>query len=88
MGIEITTSVNVIHLNLRHLLHKMPAMDSAIARALSLEEPLPEMEVLGGSGFSSTYKITSEVDGETKTYFVKTGGPDSKSMFAGKFVWL
>lgn len=64
----------------------MPAIDPAIAKALSLEEPLPEMEVLGGSGFSSTYKITSDVNGETKTYFVKTGGPDSKSMFAGKFI--
>jgi protein-ribulosamine 3-kinase len=59
-------------------------MDSAIAQALSLESPLPEMEVLGGSGFSSTYKITCKVDGETKAYFVKTGGPDTKSMFAGK----
>ncbi|KFY07307.1 hypothetical protein V492_07263 [Pseudogymnoascus sp. VKM F-4246] len=62
----------------------MPAMDSAIAKALSLDEPLPEMEVLGGSGFSSTYKVTSKVNGETKTYFVKTGGPDSKVMFAGE----
>ncbi|KFY73117.1 hypothetical protein V499_06761 [Pseudogymnoascus sp. VKM F-103] len=66
----------------------MPAMDSAIAKALSLEEPLPEMEVLGGSGFSSTYKITSKVDGETKTYFVKTGGPSSKTMFAGEHASL
>lgn len=66
----------------------MPAMDPAIAKALSLEEPLPEMEVHGGSGFSSTFKITSKVDGETKIYFVKTGGPDSKTMFAGKFIWL
>jgi protein-ribulosamine 3-kinase len=66
----------------------MPAMDSAIAKALSLKNPLPEMEVLGGSGFSSTYKITSNVDGETKTYFVKTGGPSSKTMFAGKSPWL
>lgn len=66
----------------------MPAMDPAIAKALSLEEPLPEMEVHGDSGFSSTYKITSKVDGETKIYFVKTGGPDSKTMFAGKFIWL
>lgn len=45
------------------------------------------MEVLGGSGFSSTFKITSEVGGETKTYFVKMGGADSKTMFAGKSPW-
>lgn len=64
----------------------MPAMDSAIAKALSLEGPLPEMEVVGGSGFSSTFKVTSEIDGVTKTYFVKTGGPDSKAMFAGQFI--
>ncbi|KFY24000.1 hypothetical protein V493_05500 [Pseudogymnoascus sp. VKM F-4281 (FW-2241)] len=66
----------------------MPAMDSAIAKALSLEEPFPEMEVLGGSGFSSTFKVTSKVDGETKTYFIKTGGPDTKSMFAGEHASL
>lgn len=66
----------------------MPAMDSAIAKVLSLEEPWPEMEELGGSGFASTYKITSKANGETKTYFVKTGGPGSKAMFAGKSVLL
>lgn len=80
--------MHAIHLNNRQLLDKMPAMDPAIAKALSLEEPLPEMEELGGSGFASTYKITTNANGETKTYFVKTGGPDSKSMFAGKSVWL
>lgn len=88
LGGYLDNSIQAIHLNFQQLLHNMPAMDSAIAKALSLEEPLPEMEVLGGSGFSSTYKITSKVDGETKTYFVKTGGPGSKIMFAGKSPWL
>jgi hypothetical protein len=79
-------NVQLIYLNAQQQLDKMPAMDSAIAQALSLESPLPEMEVHGGSNFASTYKITCEVDGETKAYFVKTSSPDTKSMFAGKSI--
>lgn len=71
---------------LQEQVDKMGVVDSAIAQALSLESFLPEMEVLGGSGFSTTYKITCDVHGETKLYFVKTGGPESESMFAGESI--
>lgn len=59
-------------------------MDSAIAGVLSLQEPLPEMEAYGASGFASIYKITTKADGQKKVYFVKTGGPDAEIMFTGE----
>lgn len=69
----------------QQVLDNMPSkMDSAIAGVLSLQEPLPEMEAYGASGFASIYKITTKADGQKKVYFVKTGGPDAEIMFTGE----
>jgi protein-ribulosamine 3-kinase len=59
-------------------------IDPAIIEALSLQDSSPEIQSHGGSGFSSTFKITATVNGQKKLFFVKTGGPDSKVTFAGE----
>lgn len=62
----------------------MPAVDPAIINALGLDPAVTEMTSHGGSGFSSTFKLKTVVDGEEKNYFVKTGsGPDAEVMFRG-----
>jgi protein-ribulosamine 3-kinase len=60
------------------------AIDPAIIEALSLQDASPMMRSHGGSGFSSTFKITAMIDGHEKLFFVKQGDPDSKAMFAGR----
>lgn len=59
-------------------------VDPAIIEALGLDPANAAMHSHGGSGFASTFKITSEKDGSPVNYFVKTGtGDDAKVMFRG-----
>jgi hypothetical protein len=61
-----------------------PSVDSAILEALSLDPAATKIGSHGGSGFASTFKISSTTDGKEKNYFVKTGsGSDSELMFKG-----
>jgi protein-ribulosamine 3-kinase len=62
-----------------------PRLDPAILKALSLDVAVTSIASHGGSGFSSTAKLTSQVDGEERVYFVKMGsGKDAETMFAGE----
>lgn len=62
-----------------------PAIDSAIIEALHLDPKAARISSHGGSGFASTFKISSLVDGKEINYFVKTGsGPESEVMFKGE----
>jgi hypothetical protein len=61
-----------------------PNIDPAILKALSLDAVKTKISSHGGSGFSSTSKLTSLVDGKEKSFFVKTGkGEESEIMFTG-----
>jgi len=62
-------------------------IDSAILKALSLNADTASISSHGGSGFSSTFKISAkDGDGNNKLYFVKTGkGKDSEVMFVGQY---
>jgi protein-ribulosamine 3-kinase len=61
-------------------------LDLAIVKALSLDVSVTSIASHGSSGFSSTAKITTQVDGEEKVYFVKTAsGRDAETMFAGAY---
>ena len=61
-------------------------IDPAILKALSLEAASTTIASHGGSGFASTFKITSTgSDGQEKLFFIKQGkGKGSEIMFAGK----
>jgi len=61
-------------------------IDPAILKALSLEAASTTIASHGGSGFASTFKITSTgSDSQEKLFFVKRGrGKGSEIMFAGK----
>lgn len=62
-----------------------PTVDSAILAALGLDPKTTKQASHGGSGFSSTFKISGTKDGKEVRYFVKTGtGSDAKVMFAGE----
>lgn len=63
-----------------------PKLDPAILTALSLDAATTSIASHGGSGFASTFKLTSTgSDGEERHFFVKQGkGRDSEVMFAGK----
>ncbi|KAH9217182.1 Fructosamine/Ketosamine-3-kinase [Leptodontidium sp. 2 PMI_412] len=66
-----------------------PKIDPAILKALSLDGANTTLTSHGGSGFSSTYKLSSRGgDGKEKTYFVKTGEKGSEVMFAGEHLSL
>lgn len=66
-----------------------PNLDSAIIKALSLNAASTTIASHGGSGFASTSKITSSIDGKEKIFFVKTGrGPASDIMFTGEHASL
>jgi hypothetical protein len=67
-----------------------PKIDSAILKALSLDSANTSIASHGGSGFASTFKITSKgSDGEERLFFVKQGkAKGSEIMFAGKFLIL
>ncbi len=61
-----------------------PAVDGAILEALGLDAKDTKMSAHGGSGFSSTFKLSTTVDGQAKHYFIKTGsGADAETMFQG-----
>ena len=63
-----------------------PKLDPAIIKTLSLDVAVTSISSHGASGFSSTAKLTTQVDGEEKVYFVKSGeGKDAEIMFAGKY---
>lgn len=63
----------------------MGKLDSAIIAALKLDPALTSVSSHGGSGFSSTNKITiSDSAKKPKVYFMKTGkGTDAETMFKG-----
>ena len=62
----------------------MPVVDAAIIKALGLDPAATRMTSHGGSGFSSTFKLNTVVDGKEKSFFVKTGhGNDADIMFQG-----
>ncbi|KAL1903380.1 hypothetical protein Sste5346_000006 [Sporothrix stenoceras] len=64
-------------------------VDPALVEALGLNPTTASIESHGGSGFSSTYKLTGEKEGKSVQYFVKTGsGSDAATMFRGEFASL
>ncbi|KAI5864247.1 fructosamine kinase [Durotheca rogersii] len=66
-----------------------PRVDSAILQALALNPETTWIASHGGSGFSSTFKLSSSINGKVKNYFVKTGtGSDSELMFKGEHASL
>lgn len=61
-----------------------PNVDPAILEALGLDLSGTEISSHGGSGFASTFKLSTTVDGHPTNYFIKTGsGSDSEVMFRG-----
>ena len=65
-------------------------IDSAVIKALSLDPAKTTVAKHGGSGFSTTAKITTTLkDGAEKHFFMKTGkGKDAEVMFAGEHASL
>lgn len=64
-------------------------VDSAILEALGLDAQNTKQASHGGSGFSSTFRLTGVKDGKEVNYFVKTGtGPDAEVMFRGEHASL
>ncbi|KAI2620243.1 fructosamine kinase [Hypomontagnella submonticulosa] len=60
-------------------------VDAAILEALGLDAGSTTITSHGSSGFASSFKLSSTVDGKEKNYFVKTGNtPDSELMFKGE----
>ncbi|KAL2133442.1 hypothetical protein VTI74DRAFT_2328 [Chaetomium olivicolor] len=67
----------------------LPNVDPAILDALGLEATSSKMVSHGGSGFSSTYKLTSTKDGKELAFFIKTAtGPEAEIMFSGEHASL
>jgi predicted naringenin-chalcone synthase len=61
-----------------------PSVDPAIVQALGLDPDQTKVNSHGGSGFSSTFKLSSTVDGKPVDYFIKTGtGAAAEVMFRG-----
>ncbi|RFU80840.1 phosphotransferase enzyme family [Trichoderma arundinaceum] len=59
-----------------------PSVDSAILAALNLDKGDTTIASVGGSGFSSTFKLSTTKDGQPFDYFVKTGsGEGARIMF-------
>ena len=65
-------------------------IDSAVIKALSLDSAKTTVARHGGSGFSTTAKITTTLkDGSEKHFFMKTGkGKEDEVMFAGEHASL
>ncbi|GAP83735.1 putative fructosamine kinase [Rosellinia necatrix] len=60
-------------------------IDPALIEALGLDPNTAKLTSHGGSGFASTFKLSSRVNGKQINYFVKTGtGPDAQLMFRGE----
>ncbi|KAM0248674.1 hypothetical protein ACHAQJ_009348 [Trichoderma viride] len=65
------------------------SIDSAILTALNLDKEHTSISSVGGSGFSSTFKLSTTKDGQPFEYFVKTGsGEGAKIMFQGEHASL
>ena len=64
----------------------MSSLDLAISHALGLSPEKCIIQAHGSSGFAQSYKVTTEENGQTKHYFVKTG-PEGE-MFAGEHMSL
>lgn len=61
-----------------------PSVDSAILSALNLDKHHTTISSAGGSGFSSTFRLSTTKDGQPFDYFVKTGsGEGARIMFQG-----
>ena len=61
-----------------------PSVDPALLEALGLDSSVTKIATHGGSGFASTFRLTSTIQGEEVSFFVKTGtGPDAEVMFRG-----
>lgn len=61
-------------------------VDSNILKALGLDAECTILSSHGGSGFTSTLKLTATVSGQEKRFFIKTGtGKNAEIMFKGKF---
>ncbi|KAK4063214.1 uncharacterized protein Triagg1_9599 [Trichoderma aggressivum f. europaeum] len=59
-------------------------IDPAILAALDLDKNSTTISPVGGSGFSSTFKLSTTKDGQPFDYFVKTAsGEGAKVMFQG-----
>lgn len=59
-------------------------VDPAIVEALGLDPACSSIASHGGSGFASTFKISTTVDEKPVNYFVKTGpGKEAEIMFRG-----
>lgn len=64
-----------------------PSIDSAILTALNLDKNHTTISSAGGSGFSSTFKLSTTKDGQPFDYFVKTSsGEGARIMFEGNKV--
>ncbi|EFX04593.1 phosphotransferase enzyme family protein [Grosmannia clavigera kw1407] len=69
----------------------MVGADPAIVTALGLDPTMTTAHAHGGSGFSSTFRVTGHQVGTAKDvqYFIKTGtGPEAAVMFRGEFASL
>lgn len=63
-----------------------PNVDPAVIEALQLDPEQTKIASHGGSGFASSFKLTSVVDGQPIKFFVKTGsGKEAEVMFTGEF---
>ncbi|PKS06990.1 hypothetical protein jhhlp_005587 [Lomentospora prolificans] len=66
-----------------------PGVDSALIEALKLDPKTTRISTHGGSGFASTFRLTTSANGQDVNYFVKTGsGQDSEVMFRGEHASL
>ncbi|KAK4076506.1 hypothetical protein Trihar35433_3066 [Trichoderma harzianum] len=66
-----------------------PTIDPAILAALDLDKDNTTISSVGGSGFSSTFKLSTTKDGQPFDYFVKTAsGEGAKIMFQGEHASL
>ncbi|KAK4101797.1 Ketosamine-3-kinase [Parathielavia hyrcaniae] len=66
-----------------------PSVDPAILEPLGLELTGSRLVPIGGSSFSSAYKLVVTSNGEDLSFFVKTGtGPDAEIMFRGEYTSL
>jgi len=62
-------------------------VDPAILEVLGLDAETTKISSHGGSGFASTFKLSSvrKSDGQAVNYFVKTGaGAEADVMFTGE----
>ncbi|KAH7040446.1 fructosamine kinase [Microdochium trichocladiopsis] len=68
----------------------MSSVDPAILDALGRKSEQTKISSHGGSGFASTFRLSSvKSDGQTVNYFVKTGsGPEADVMFTGEHASL